>query len=198
MKTPWSRNIYRLDKMWRKPGCRFYRKTIRDKIVELMKPNEKLLDVGCGSGILYEYLPPEIRRNYIGVDFTPEFIELCKKRYPEGNWKIEDVRNLSFPDNSFYLVNSTTVLQHILEWKDAAKEFVRVSKKYVISTCRTHNMRTQIVAKKPVLRRRFNPQDIINFYSQYGNVTWQWVRNTDGKKLLGMYILIKEHNMGEV
>jgi len=154
-----------------------------------MRPDKKMLDVGCGNSVLYEHLPPELKPTYTGVDFTPEFIELCRNRYPEGNWQIEDARKLSFADDSFFLVNSTTLLQHILEWRTAAKELVRVAKKYVVSTCRIHWGQTEIAATYPVLRRRFNIQDILHMYSKYGTVTWQWLKYVKGQKILGMYVL---------
>jgi len=189
MSTLWSSRVEKLDQQWRSEGCKHYRKTIRDKIVELMKPNEEMLDVGCGNAVLYEHLPPELRHAYTGVDFTPEFIQLCRTRFPEGNWKVEEATKLSFPDNHFFLVTSTTVLQHIQDWKKAASELVRVSKKYVVSNCRSHWGKTDIVSTRPVLRRRFNPQDIIGFYSEHGKVTLHWMRDSQGQRTLAMYVL---------
>lgn len=190
--TLWSNRVNDLDKQWRETGFINYRKDVRDKIVQLLPTDETMLDVGCGNSVLYNHLPWELKQNYVGVDFTPEFIELCKKRHPEGDWHIEDARTLSFPDNSFYLVNSTTLLQHIYDWKKAARELVRVSKKYVVSTCRTHLKKTKVISTEPVLRRRFNPDDVISFYSQYGDVTWQWANGiVIEKPALGIYVLEK-------
>jgi len=192
MTTLWSNRVKELDKRWREDGFKNYRKDVRDKIAQLLPKGGNILDVGCGNAMLYEHLPEKLKSRYTGVDFTPEFIELCREKHPEGNWQLEDSLNLSFPDNRFQLVNSTTLLQHIPEWKKAASELVRVSKKYVVSTCRTHLLRTSIVSTEPVLRRRFNPGDIMNFYSQYGEVDWQWA---DGivveKPALGIYVLEK-------
>ena len=192
MTTLWSNRVNELDERWRQDGFKNYRKDVRDKIVELLPEGGKILDVGCGNAMLYEHLPERLQKRYTGVDFTPEFIELCREKHPEGNWRVQDTMNLSFPDNHFHLVNSTTLLQHIEDWQKAAGELVRVSKKYVVSTCRTHLLRTGIVSDKPVLRRRFNPMDIVNFYSQYGDVDWQWA---DGivveKPALGIYVLEK-------
>ena len=190
--TLWSSRVDNLSEQWRKDGFIKYRKDVLNKIVELLPPEERMLDVGCGRALLYNHLPMELKPCYVGVDFTPEFIEICKEKHPDGDWRIEDARNLSFPDNSFHLVNSTTVLQHITDWKKAAKELVRVSKKYVVSTCRTHLEKTSIVSTKPVLRRRFNPQDIIDFYSQYGNVSWVWADSVFiDKPIMGIYVLEK-------
>jgi len=193
LRTLWSNRVNDLDKQWRETEFINYRKDIRDKIVQLLPPNEAMLDVGCGNSVLYDHLPQELKPNYVGVDFTPEFIELCKKRHPDGDWRVEDARNLSFPDNSFYLVNSTTLLQHIPEWKKAARELVRVSKRYVVSTCRTHPEETRVVSAEPVLRRRFNPEDIINFYRQYGTVTHQPADGIfDTRQIMGIFTLEKQ------
>ena len=192
MTTPWSNRVDELDERWRRDEFKNYREDVRDKIVQLLPKGEKILDVGCGTAMLYEHLPEESKPNYVGVDFTPEFIEFCQEKYPDGDWRVEDAGNLSFSDNSFYLVNSTTLLQHIPEWRKAAGELARVSKKYVVSTCRTHLHETRIISTTPVLRRQFNPQDIIDLYSQYGNVSWEW---GDGiaveKPALGIYVLEK-------
>jgi len=170
MTTLWSDRVNELDERWREDGFKNYRKDVRDKIIQLLPEGEKVLDVGCGTAMLYEHLPQELKPSYVGVDFTPEFIEYC-----------------------FHLVNSTTLLQHIPEWRKAAEELARVSKKYVVSTCRSHLKKTRIISTTPVLRRQFNPQDIIDIYNQYGDVSWQW---GDGivieKPVMGIYILEKQ------
>ena len=192
--TLWSNRVDVLSEQWRRDGFSNYRKDVRDKIVQLLPPNEVMLDVGCGSSMLYKHLPQDISQRYTGVDFTPEFIELCKKKYPEGRWLVEDARTLTFPDNSFHLVNSTTVLQHIPEWRKAARELVRVAKKYVVSTCRSHLSETEVISTNPVLRRRFNPEDIVNLYSQYGDVSWRWVDGVVSEKhTMGLYVLEKDN-----
>lgn len=180
-----------LDRRWRKLGCSGYREALRDKIVELMIPEVRMLDVGCGSSVLYDHLPPELRMSYTGVDFTPEFIELCRERHPEANWGVEDARDLSFSDDSFYLVNSTTVLQHIQDWEKAARELVRVSSRYVVSTCRSGLDKTRIISTNPVLRRQFNPEDILRVYGEYGEATVHWVEGAKPGRLAGMYVLEK-------
>jgi len=160
--------------------------------VELLPPGERMLDVGCGSSVLYGHLPSGLKPGYVGVDFTPEFIELCRGRYPEAEWRIGDARHLPYSDGSFYLVNSTTLLQHILDWRSAAREMVRVSRRYVVSVCHSGLGETRVVATSPVLRRRFNPQDILDFYGQYGDVTWEWVEGIFNPGLVvAMYVLEK-------
>ena len=190
MSTKWSNRVEELDNQWRmtKSKYRNYREDNCLKIVEVYKPNEEILDVGCGTGILYRHLPKNIKRFYVGIDPTKEFITLCKKRYPQGRWLVGDATKLSFPDDAFHVVNTTNVLQHIEDWKTAAKELIRVSKKYVINVERIHNQRTRIISRKPCIRRRFNPVDIVKFYSHYGSTNWVPVKSSGGFDLLGLFV----------
>jgi len=41
----------------------------------------RILDVGCGSGLLLEYLPRRFGQRYVGIDFSLTAIELAKKRH---------------------------------------------------------------------------------------------------------------------
>ena len=190
MSTSWSSRVEELDMQWimRKSKYKHFRKDNCLKIVELYKPSEKILDVGCGTGILYRHLPKNIKKHYLGIDFTKDFIDLCKKRYPQGKWLVGDATKLNLPDDSFYIVNTANVLQHIEDWEKAAKELVRVSKKYVINIERIHNRRTKIITRRPCVRRRFNPTDIVEFYRHYGSVSWIPVKSASGFDLLGLFL----------
>ncbi|MBR3722617.1 MAG: class I SAM-dependent methyltransferase [Selenomonadaceae bacterium] len=44
-----------------------------------------ILDFGCGAGHLYQYILDNKKPiDYIGLDISPKFIELCEKKYTEG------------------------------------------------------------------------------------------------------------------
>jgi len=43
------------------------------------KENDKVLDIGCGTGNILHYLPKNIE--YIGFDANPQYIEAAQKRY---------------------------------------------------------------------------------------------------------------------
>lgn len=57
-------------------------KGIRTELVsEFVRPqaNDNILDIGCGTGIMLQYLPASI--GYWGYDISKEYIDAAKKRY---------------------------------------------------------------------------------------------------------------------
>jgi SAM-dependent methyltransferase len=66
-------------------------------MLEVVRPSvaapARLLDLGCGASHLYEYLC-ETRRediDYTGIDVSPEFIQLCRKKFPDRPFFCLDV-----------------------------------------------------------------------------------------------------------
>jgi len=65
---------------------------IMDKIKNLIEG--KVLDVGCGTGLLLDYIkiPPH---NYYGIDISPNMLNILKRKHPDY---INRVKNLGFED----------------------------------------------------------------------------------------------------
>ncbi len=64
-----------------------------------------ILDIGVGCGRTTSLLLP-ISSNYIGVDYTPELLEVAARKNPQVRYQFMDARDLrQFADASFYLVN---------------------------------------------------------------------------------------------
>jgi len=74
--------------------------------------NERVLDLGCGNGRLYELFQDKTL-DYYGVDFSEKLIEIAKEKYPQLKFKVADALNLPFPANFFDKVFSIAVLHHI-------------------------------------------------------------------------------------
>jgi ubiquinone/menaquinone biosynthesis C-methylase UbiE len=78
---------------------------------EYVKQKEKVLDLGCGSGRMFEMFA-EKNVDYIGVDFSERLIEIAKRKY--GNFfQQANILNLPFSDGNFDSVWSIAVLHHI-------------------------------------------------------------------------------------
>ncbi len=84
-------------------------------------PSDKILDVGCGTGISSD-LPGDVT----GIDPSGELLMIAKKR---GIKAIKGkAEALPFDDNSFDIVISLTAAQNFDDIKKGIKEIKRVSK----------------------------------------------------------------------
>lgn len=109
-----------------------------EELKKYMKGGEKILDLGCGNGRLFELFK---NRNvkYTGVDTSVEFIERAKEKYGDY-FVVANAFNLPFPDNSFDSIWAIAFFHHIpskhLRLK-VFKEIKRVLKKdgKIIATC---------------------------------------------------------------
>lgn len=91
------------------------------------KPNEKVLEVGCGRGIFLDRLVAEFRIRASGVDISKKAIAEAKKEsIATHNLKVADACELPFPDSFFNIVISFDTLEHIKEQEKAMSEMVRV------------------------------------------------------------------------
>jgi SAM-dependent methyltransferase len=66
---------------------------IRQTDVPAEVPTVRLLDLGCGASHLYEYLRETGRKNveYAGLDLSPEFIRLCRRKFPDRSYYCLDI-----------------------------------------------------------------------------------------------------------
>jgi len=62
---------------------------------KLIQPEDKILDAGCCWGRVIEILPEDYDLSgYLGIDFSPEFIGIAKRRYPDVWFMEADLRHL--------------------------------------------------------------------------------------------------------
>ena len=103
------------------------RKIIFDEVVNSGK---SVLDAGCGSCMDYpRYKKQGIK--YTGVDITEHFIDYAHSIYPEIDARFCSILSLPFKDNSYDVVYSKSVLDHMHpnDIDNAIKELWRVSRR---------------------------------------------------------------------
>lgn len=125
-----------------------------------------LLDAGCGTGLLFEYisnlkfvnLNKELR--YIGLDISwkmlVQFYKKTKRTNYRGNGNLVlgDIENLPFRDAKFNLIFSITSLQNLQDLKKGLKELVRVG-----------NEDTAI--KLSILRKQLKLEEVIAYLNSW-------------------------------
>ena len=82
------------------------------QFISYVPKGAKLLDIGCGSGKDVEFLTEE-GFDILGVDYSEAMIKEAEEKVPNGKFVVEDMRNLSFDDNSYDGIWCCASLIHI-------------------------------------------------------------------------------------
>ena len=102
-------------------------------ISDLIEKNTRVLDVGCGDGILMEYLKHNKEIDIRGIEISKDNVQKCLSKgltVIEGDAE-KDL--LQFPDSSFDFVILSQTLQAFLNPKIVIKELLRVGKKAIVT-----------------------------------------------------------------
>ena len=96
---------------------------------DLAKTSKSILDLGCGEGTRLNWIVKNTKKDGVGVDISTRAIKMARKSYPKIKFLEGDLENLDFKDNSFGLVYSTYVLEHLADAETMIKEAIRVTRK---------------------------------------------------------------------
>ena len=102
-------------------------------IAELIEKEKKVLDVGCGDGILMEFLKNNKNTNIRGLEISKSKVQECIAKgltVIEGNAE-RDLKQ--FPDKSFDYVVLSQTLQAFLNPELVINELLRVGKKAIVT-----------------------------------------------------------------
>ena len=102
-------------------------------IANLIEANTRVLDVGCGDGILMEFLKNNKKIDIRGIEISKNNVQKC---IGKGLTVIEGdaEKDLSqFPDGSFDFVILSQTLQAFLNPEKVIAELLRVGKKAIVT-----------------------------------------------------------------
>ena len=122
-----AKNFFKKMKLW-KLFKKLYEIAAEEMILEIkdfIKKGEKVLDLGCGSGILAKKLKEKLEVEVLGIDVTDQRIEKIPFQKFDG-------KKLPFKEDSFDTVLISFVLHHTQEPIEILKESKRVAKKIII------------------------------------------------------------------
>ncbi len=102
-------------------------------IAKLIEKEKKVLDVGCGDGILMDFLKTNKKTNIRGLEISKNKVQECIAKgltVIEGNAE-KDLKQ--FPDKSFDYVVLSQTLQAFLDPELVINELLRVGKKAIVT-----------------------------------------------------------------
>ena len=102
-------------------------------ISDLINQDSNVLDVGCGDGILMEYLLKQKKVNIRGIEISKSKVQNCIAKgltIIEGDAE-KDLRQ--FPDKSFDYVVLSQTLQAFLKPEKVIDELLRIGKQAIVT-----------------------------------------------------------------
>ncbi|MDA9774245.1 methyltransferase domain-containing protein [Saprospiraceae bacterium] len=128
-----------------------------EKLIELLNPkeNERILDLGCGSGQL-TYKINELAKETIGIDKSVEMIADAKSKFPSIEFQVQDAENFRF-DEKFDSIFSNATLHWVKNYKNSIKsmyENLNPNGKIVVEFGGKGNVQTIVKQLRDSLKRR--------------------------------------------
>ncbi|MFX0133339.1 MAG: class I SAM-dependent methyltransferase, partial [Candidatus Hodarchaeota archaeon] len=87
-----------------------------------------VLDIGCGEGIISQYLFEKTKSNIFGLDFSHNCCVKASRLNPSCRFVEGLVEKLPFKESSFDFVIGNAILHHISGLKEVTKEIIKVCK----------------------------------------------------------------------
>lgn len=90
-------------------------------ISEYHKQAKKILEIGCGIGEVLVNLPE--RYTIYGLDIGKDYIEVCKKKIPEGKFFVSSMHNFKIDEkfDVIFSVYAINFLKDFAQWKSTFK-----------------------------------------------------------------------------
>jgi ubiquinone/menaquinone biosynthesis C-methylase UbiE len=163
-----------------------------------LKPNDNVLEIGCGIGTQTKLLADFVKYGKItSVDISPKSIEIAKvhlKDYNQISFIAGDIANIEINENEIYdVIILPDVLEHIpiKDHQIIFKKFRKLLKKdgsiiinipnpYYLKWCHINNKEALQIIDQPIYTNELIPNIYPNgFYISYLETYEVWVNNGD-------------------
>jgi ubiquinone/menaquinone biosynthesis C-methylase UbiE len=81
-------------------------------LVKYTKNGDKVLDIGCGNGRLYQ-LFSDLSIDYTGMDNSEGQLGMARKNYPEAKFVLGEMTKLPFADSFFDVIYCIATFHHL-------------------------------------------------------------------------------------
>jgi len=124
------------------------------KTILKVNPTDKLLDVGCGTGLTTT--PWKCKR--YGIDPSKKLLERAKQK-EKVVYKLASVEKIPFKDNFFDIVISITAIQNFTNIEKGLKEIKRVGKdRFILTFLKKYSKKDKIIK---LIQKIFKVKEII-------------------------------------
>jgi len=134
------------------------------QLKDFINPSDKLLDVGCGTGISTGFFKAKEKQ---GIDPSSELIKIAIKHHPLIKFKVGQAEELSYKNQEFDVIISLTAIQNFTNISKGLEEIKRVGKKFILTFLRRSQKRETIEKlikeKFKVVKKIEEDKDIIFF-----------------------------------
>jgi len=117
-------------------------------------PNKKLLDVGCGPGLLLKAAQQRGLQGY-GIDLSSEAVRIASRTLPDSSIEVGSVTRINHPDKKFDYITCIGVLEHFLDMDKSISELKRIAKdtaRYCIMVPNSKTIYSRLGKNEVILR----------------------------------------------
>ena len=125
----WGRERFDVDKALRSASIRRYFTAV---VTPLLRPTDRVLDVGCGAGVFLPVIAP-LCGELTGTEAAPAFVATARQvvaAHGLTNTRVVEalIERLPAPDHAFDVVLAVDVLHHLTDLEASLEEIDRVLK----------------------------------------------------------------------
>jgi ubiquinone/menaquinone biosynthesis C-methylase UbiE len=120
---------------------------IADLGTDIPKREEKLLDVGCGSGISTSVWNCDCT----GIDPSEKLVDVARSNYPGKRFLVASAEDIPFPDKSFDIVLCVTAIHNFADVRKGIEEMKRVCRDRLVITLLRKSQKVEEIEKMIIL-----------------------------------------------
>lgn len=148
------------------------------------KPGDVVLDLGCGYGLISNYIAERTGANVVGVDLSPSAIEYASglaQKNPKLRFEVQDLRDLRFPAGTFSHIVSIDTIYYtpaprltLQRFKEIGNDALRVGivRTFPIRTFTKETWDPHVTELATLLRETFGGYEAVDF-SKEENEHWR-------------------------
>jgi len=143
-----------------------------------LRPDDYVIDVGCGSGRLAKTLADYLRGKYLGIDVVEDLIEYARTIVGRPEWRFELVQGFRIPEQDgqadvvcFFSVFTHLLHEHSYLYLQEAKRVLKPGGRVVLSFLQFANPVHWAVFEQSV-RAASAPSTLVQFMSRDGIEAW--------------------------